>query len=63
MIRVISTGVTQILPAYDEAVVLHDHGVGVLGSRANRIGKLNGSGHDERDAGNLADECGLCRNR
>src|SRR4029434_6316291 len=56
-------GVTQTLHAHDEAVVLHNHGWGILSSRANSIGKFNGSGHDEWDAGNLADECGLCGNR
>src|SRR5262245_25481041 len=56
-------GVTQARSADDEAVVLHNHGWCVFASRTNRIGKLHSPRHDEGDAGNLADECGLRRNR
>ena len=56
-------GVPQVRSTDDEAMVLHNHGGGILGNRRHRIGQLSGSRHDERDARNLADESGLRRNR
>jgi len=54
---------TQARSADDQTVVLHDHGRSVFGGDADRFGQLPRTRHNKWNARNLADACGLRRDR